>query len=80
MSFGMSSYDQHFSELKNMDPQLASALSTKLKLRLVVFLHFDKHAVENAQKAMLCMIPICQFGFLTPKLMLILSETTRPAV
>ena len=55
-----------FSELKNMDHQLASALSTMLKLRLVVFLHFDKHAVENAQKAMLCMIPICQFGFLTP--------------
>ena len=43
-----------FSELKNMDHQLASALSTMLKLRLVVFLHFDKHAVENAQKAMLC--------------------------
>ena len=55
-----------FSELKNLDHQLASALSTMLKLRLVVFLHFDKHAVENAQKAMLCMIPICQFGFLTP--------------
>ena len=44
-----------FSELKNMDHQLASALSTMLK-----------HAVESAQKAMLCMIPICQFGFLTP--------------
>ena len=55
-----------FSELKNMDHQFASALSTMLKLRLVVFLHVDKHAVENAQKAMLCMIPICQFGFLTP--------------
>ena len=39
-----------FSELKNMDHQLASALSTMLKLRLVVFLNFDKHAVENAQK------------------------------
>ena len=38
-----------FSELKNMDHQFASALSTMLKLRLVVFLHFDKHAVENAQ-------------------------------
>ena len=45
-----------FSELKNMDHQLASALSTMLKLRLVV---------ESAQKAMLCMIPVCQFGFLT---------------
>ena len=55
-----------FSELKNMDHQLASALSTMLKLRLVVFLHFDKHAVESAQKAMFGMIPICQFGFLTP--------------
>ena len=54
-----------FSELKNMDHQLASALSTMLKLRLVVFLHFDKHVVEYAQNAMLCMIPICQFGFLT---------------
>ena len=47
-----------FSELKNMDHQLASTLSTMLKLRLVMFLHFDKHAVENAEKAMLCMIPI----------------------
>ena len=55
-----------FSELKNMDHQFASALSTMLKLGLVVFLHVDKHAVERAQKAMLCMIPICQFGFLTP--------------
>ena len=55
-----------FSELKNMDHQFASALSTILKLRLVVFLHFDNHAVENAQKTMLCMIPICQFGLLTP--------------
>ena len=55
-----------FSELKNMDHQLASALSTILKLRLVVFLHSDEHAVENVQKAMLWMIPICQFGFLTP--------------
>ena len=64
-----------FSKLKNMDHQLASALSTILKLRLVVFLHFDKHAVENAQKVMLCMIPICQFGFLT--LNFDLSETTR---
>ena len=38
-----------FSELKNMDHQLARALSTMLKLRLAVFLHFDKHAIENAQ-------------------------------
>ena len=55
-----------FSELKNMDHQCAGALLIMLKLRLVLFLHFDKHAVENAQKAMLCMIPICQFGLLTP--------------
>ena len=55
-----------FSDFKNMDHQLAGALSTILKLSLVVFLHFDKHAVENVQKAMLYMIPICQFGFLTP--------------
>ena len=62
-----------FSELKNMDHQLAKAFSTMLKLRLVVFLHFDKHAVESAQKAMLCMIPICQFGFLTTNVGLIRS-------
>ena len=55
-----------FSELKNMDHQCASALSIILKLRLVLFLHFDEHAVENAQNAMLCMLPIYQFGFLTP--------------
>ena len=55
-----------FSELKNMDHQLASALSTMLKLRLVVFLHFDKHAVENAKNTMFCMVPIYKFGFLTP--------------
>ena len=55
-----------FAELKNMDHQLASALSTMLKLRLGVFLHADKHAVESPQKTMLFMIPMCQFGFLTP--------------
>ena len=55
-----------FSELKNMDHQLASALSTMHKLRLVVLLNIDNHAVENAQEVMLCMIPICQFGSLTP--------------
>ena len=55
-----------FSELKNIDHQLASALPTMLKLRLVVFLHFDKHVVENAQIVISCMSPICQFGFLTP--------------
>ena len=60
-----------FSELKNMDHQLASALSTMHKLRLVVLLNFDNHAVENAQEVMLCMIPICQFGFLTPNFDLI---------
>ena len=69
-----------FSELKNMDHQLASALSTMLKLRLVVFLHFDKHAVENAQKAMLCMIPICQFGFLTPNVDFIRSNEAVEAL
>ena len=65
-----------FSELKNMDHQLASALSTMLKLRLVVFLHFDKHAVGNAQKAMVCMIPVFPFGFLTPNFDFIRSNDT----
>ena len=34
-----------------MEHQLTSALSTMLKLRLVVFLHFYKHAVENSEKS-----------------------------
>ena len=46
------------------------------KLRLVVFLHFDKHAVENAQKAILCMIPIYA-NLASWHQISILSETTR---
>ena len=54
-----------FSELKNMNHQLSNALSSMILRRLVIFLHFDTHAFESAQKAVSCIIPICQSGFLT---------------
>ena len=49
-----------FSELKNMNHQFSNALSTMFLRCLVMFLHFDTYAFESAQKAMLCMITICQ--------------------
>ena len=43
-----------------MNHQLSNTPSTMFLRCLVMFLHFDTYAFESAQKAMLCMITICQ--------------------
>ena len=63
-----------FSELKNMNHQLSNALSTIFLRSLDNFLHFDTHDFEGAQKALSCMIPIYQPGFLTQNVDFIRSD------
>ena len=41
---------------------------------LVMFVHFDTHAFENARKAISCMILIYQLGFLTQNVEFIGSD------
>ena len=54
-----------FSELNNVSYQLTNAQSTMLLRCVVMFLHFDANSFERAQKAVSCMTPIFQSGFLT---------------
>ena len=54
-----------FVELKNMNHQLSNALSTMFLGRLVVLLHLETYAFESVSKAVSCVIPIHQTGFLT---------------
>ncbi len=44
--------------------------------RLAMFLHFDAYAFESVQKAVSCMIPIHQSGFLTQNVDFIRSDGT----
>ena len=57
-----------------MNHELSNALSTMFPRRLVISLHFDTYAFESAQKAMLCMITIGQFGVFTQNVDLIRSD------
>ena len=63
-----------FSKFKNMNHQLSNALSTMFLRCLVMFLHFDTYAFESAQKSMLCMIAICQFGVFSQSVDFIRSD------
>ena len=56
--------------------QLSNALSTVFLLSLVIFLNFDTYALKSVQKAMACMLPIYQPGFLTQKVDFIESDGT----
>ena len=56
-----------FSEHKYVSDQLSNAQSTMFLRRLFMFLHFDANAFERTQKALSCMTPIFQSGFLTQK-------------
>ena len=59
-----------------MKHQLSNALpvSTMFLRRRVMFLHFDTYVFESAQKALSCMIPIYQLGFLTENVDFIRSD------
>ena len=57
-----------------MNLQLSNALSTMLLRGLDIFLHFDTYAFESAQKAMLCMIVICQSGVFSQNVDFIRSD------
>ena len=59
-----------------MNHQLSNALpvSTMFLRRLVMFLHFDTYVFESAQKAMSCMIPICQSGVFSQNVDFIRSD------
>ena len=63
-----------FLESESMDHRLSNALSTVFLLSLVIFLNFDTHALKSVQKAMECMRPIYQPGFLTQKVGFIGSD------
>ena len=51
-----------FSKFKNMNDQLSNVPSIMFLRCLVMFLHFDTYAFENAQKVMLCTIPVSASG------------------
>ena len=70
----MSSYAKFFLGSESMDHQLSNALSTMFLRHLVMFLHFDAYAFESAQKAMLCMITICQSGIFSQNVDFITSD------
>ena len=63
-----------FLELKNMIHQFSNALPTMFLRCLGMFLHFDTFALESAQKAMLCMITICQSGVFSQNVDFIRSD------
>ena len=54
-----------FVELKNMNHQLSNALSTMFLGRFFMLLHLETYAFEIVSKAVPCMIPKHQTGFLT---------------
>ena len=54
-----------FVELKHMNHQLSNALLTMFLGRLVMHLHLEIYAFESVSKAVSCVIPIHQTGFLT---------------
>ena len=63
-----------FSKFKNMNDQLSNAPSTMFLRCLVMFLHFDTYAFENAQKVMSCMIPVSQSGVFSQNVDFISSD------